>query len=78
MNEMIERAAKALWALETDTDCHDYDQLAEFVKEETRAKVRAVFAAIWEPTEAMKNEGYLGVDYTPRDVWQAMVDEMLN
>ena len=53
MSEMVERVARAIWALNQDTDCPEYDQLAPHAKERADEWARAVIAAMREPTEAM-------------------------
>ncbi len=56
MNEMIERVAIALWALETETDCHDWNELAQFKKDETYEKAKAALKVVCDMIDAAIEE----------------------
>lgn len=81
MNEMVERVARALWALEENTDCHEWEPLSEFRKDATREKARAAISAMREPTDEMVDAALHathplhGID--PASRWHAMIDAAL-
>lgn len=57
MSEMIERVARAIWALQRDTDCNDYDKLWDgpgSAKEIARDMARAAIEAMRKMTPAME------------------------
>jgi hypothetical protein len=88
-SELIERAAKAAYEAYYERAAGlplaGWDGESEHAKDIARAQVRAVLAAIREPTEAvlragatwgtLELDGKLGRDFTP--LWQAMVDAAL-
>ena len=79
MNQTIENVARALWALETETDCPNWDRLAQFKKDETYDKARAAIAAMRDPGDAVLSEvGAWGVcaGNLP-DAWNAGIDAIL-
>ena len=53
MSEIIEHVARAIWALNEDTDCPDYDELNPHARQKVIAWARAAIAAMREPTEQM-------------------------
>tara|TARA_R110000868_G_scaffold411706_1_gene707810 strand:+ start:29969 stop:30268 length:300 start_codon:yes stop_codon:yes gene_type:complete len=89
---MIERVARAIWALQRDTDCNDYDKLWDgpgSAKEIARDMARAAIEAMREPTEEMcwsatdvsvgtGCEGNFTIHTeAAREAWQAMIDTLL-
>lgn len=84
MSEMIERVASAIWALNDDTDCRVYDDLAPHAKAQADAMARAAIKAMREPTEAMVNAAMLPASEADREayrpqhwIWEKMIDEAL-
>lgn len=65
MSDMVEKVARAIWALQRDTDCNDYDKLWDgpcSAKEIARDMARAAIEAMREPTEDMLEAGTNAVD----------------
>jgi hypothetical protein len=82
MSEMVERVAKAIWALNEDTDCHDYDQLAPHARARADEWARAAIAVMREPTKAMIEAHHVvweDADFNERaaDNWRNLIDEAL-
>ena len=46
MTDIVERVARALWALETNTDCHEWDHLRVGKQVEIIEKAKAAIAAM--------------------------------
>ena len=46
--EQVERVARAIWDLNEDTDCHDYDRLSAPAKKRAEEWARAAIAAMGE------------------------------
>jgi hypothetical protein len=77
MTEMIERVAKAIWSLNEDTDCPDYDELAPHAKHRAQAWARAAIVAMLEPTHKMEDAFYNEPHTNARAKWRAMIDGAL-
>ena len=77
MSKLVDRAARII-----DPQFDSFGHLgADYVRryqDETRAKVRAVLAAMREPTEAMVRAGYQGaanaLGKEEEATWRAMID----
>lgn len=90
-NVMVERVARAIWALQRDTDCNDYSQLTKSTKALADDMARAAIGAMREPTEEMaRNEAHEStfppdteesIKQSWRDeyakIWTAMIDAAL-
>lgn len=74
MSEMVKRVARAIWFLNEDTDCPDYDQLAPFAKKRADQWSRAAITAMREPTAEMLNNTDTWGDI---DAWHKLIDEAL-
>jgi hypothetical protein len=79
MSEMVERVARAIWALNEDTDCHDYGLLAPHAKQRADDWARAAIKAMREPTEAMwkAKQPTWSLGRPMWDWWKDMIDEAL-
>lgn len=78
MSELIDRAARALVLAESGGD--DFDAFDAEMQDTIRANVRAVLAAIREPTESMVIAAQLGDAWAmddPEGMWREMIDAAL-
>ena len=78
MNELVERVEEAI------VELHYKSRLDDGVEPTCREIARAAIAAMREPTEAMRDAGYMSaIQYCDADandaglIWQAMIDEAL-
>lgn len=76
MNEMVERAAKALASSEAGDESF-YDGLDIFTKAAFQKDARAVIAALREPTDAIRRVDTQSIYYTQDEIWRRMIDEAL-
>lgn len=78
MSEMVERVARALYAVNTGGAASWEDEAPEF-QQWVCEQARAAIAAMREPTEAMVEEGASEIRAAggPEFVWRAMIDAAL-
>jgi hypothetical protein len=80
MNEMIDRLAKRLCTCDEQDGAAPWDYHDAKQQEGYRDRVRALVAAMREPTEAMVDEGRRSQGISEADdlvCWGAMIDEAL-
>ena len=83
MSEAIERAAEAVYAKTAEFEQLGvpWEQVEEYLKEQSRDFARAAIEAIREPTEAMSDQIIfceLSSIRKGEDLWRAMIDAALS